>query len=392
MHVHAHPDDESSKGAASTARYVAEGVDVHVVTCTGGERGSILNPKMERPDILENITEVRRQEMERARDILGVTPGLARLRRLRLARGRPEAAAARGLLRAGPRRGGGRAAGPADPRASGPTSSRRTTSAAATRTPTTSRATRSRSRRSRRPATRSATPTPGSRGSRSSSTTTTRSTGRGCRRSTTRCSPTAWSRRGGSGSRSGSRSPSGTPGSPPGCRAPTTSGCATRRCWPTRPRSTPTATGSPIPRELQEKVWPTEDFELVDQPRRRTDPGGRPVRGHPDARADAARLRQWRHAADDRPARWSTASSRAPKPEDVKAGWVALVVFLLLCAAVVFLGFSLVKQLRKAQAAKDAGVYGDEPVDRTRRRSPSRARAPRPAPTTARTTRAADPS
>ena len=36
MHVHAHPDDESSKGAASTAKYVAEGVDVHVATCTGG--------------------------------------------------------------------------------------------------------------------------------------------------------------------------------------------------------------------------------------------------------------------------------------------------------------------------------------------------------------------
>ncbi len=73
MHVHAHPDDESSKGAASTAKYVAEGVDVHVVTCTGGERGSILNPKMDRPEILDNITEIRRQEMERARDILGVT-------------------------------------------------------------------------------------------------------------------------------------------------------------------------------------------------------------------------------------------------------------------------------------------------------------------------------
>ena len=72
MHVHAHPDDESSKGAASTARYVAEGVDVHVVTCTGGERGSILNPKMERPDVLENIAEVRRLEMDRAREILGV--------------------------------------------------------------------------------------------------------------------------------------------------------------------------------------------------------------------------------------------------------------------------------------------------------------------------------
>jgi len=73
MHVHAHPDDESSKGAATTAKYVAEGVDVHVVTCTGGERGSILNPKMDRPDVLANIAEIRRQEMDRAREILGVT-------------------------------------------------------------------------------------------------------------------------------------------------------------------------------------------------------------------------------------------------------------------------------------------------------------------------------
>lgn len=73
MHVHAHPDDESSKGAASTARYVAEGVDVHVATCTGGERGSVLNPKMDRPDVLANITEIRREEMELARTILGVT-------------------------------------------------------------------------------------------------------------------------------------------------------------------------------------------------------------------------------------------------------------------------------------------------------------------------------
>ena len=45
---------------------------MHVVTCTGGERGSILNPKMDRPDVLANISEIRRQEMERARDILGV--------------------------------------------------------------------------------------------------------------------------------------------------------------------------------------------------------------------------------------------------------------------------------------------------------------------------------
>jgi mycothiol S-conjugate amidase len=72
LHVHAHPDDESSKGAASTAKYVAEGVDVLVATCTGGERGSILNPNMDRPDVLANIAEIRRQEMDRAREILGI--------------------------------------------------------------------------------------------------------------------------------------------------------------------------------------------------------------------------------------------------------------------------------------------------------------------------------
>ena len=73
LHVHAHPDDESSKGAATTARYVAEGVDVVVATCTGGERGSILNPAMDRPDVAANIAGIRRDEMDRARAILGIT-------------------------------------------------------------------------------------------------------------------------------------------------------------------------------------------------------------------------------------------------------------------------------------------------------------------------------
>ncbi len=72
LHVHAHPDDESSKGAASTAKYVAEGVDVMVATCTGGERGSILNPAMDRPEIVANISEVRRREMDKAREVLGI--------------------------------------------------------------------------------------------------------------------------------------------------------------------------------------------------------------------------------------------------------------------------------------------------------------------------------
>ncbi|MER5974497.1 mycothiol conjugate amidase Mca [Streptomyces sp. NPDC002055] len=73
MAVHAHPDDESSKGAATMAKYVSEGVDVLVATCTGGERGSILNPKLQGdPYIEEHIHEVRAKEMDEARQILGV--------------------------------------------------------------------------------------------------------------------------------------------------------------------------------------------------------------------------------------------------------------------------------------------------------------------------------
>jgi len=53
---------------------------------------------------------------------------------------------------------------------------------------------------------------------------------------------------------------------------------------------------------------------------------------------------------------------QAPEPEDVKAGGIAFVVFILLALAVALLGWSLFRQLRKAQAAKDAGVYGDEPA------------------------------
>jgi len=72
MTVHAHPDDESSKGAATCARYVADGHQVMVVTCTGGERGSVLNPAMDQPEVVANMTEIRREEMARAAAILGV--------------------------------------------------------------------------------------------------------------------------------------------------------------------------------------------------------------------------------------------------------------------------------------------------------------------------------
>jgi mycothiol S-conjugate amidase len=72
MAVHAHPDDEASKGAATLARYADEGHRVMVVTLTGGERGDILNPAMDLPDVHGRISEIRRDEMAKAASILGV--------------------------------------------------------------------------------------------------------------------------------------------------------------------------------------------------------------------------------------------------------------------------------------------------------------------------------
>ena len=72
MAVHAHPDDESSKGAATMARYVREDIDVLVCTMTGGERGDVLNPAMDRPEVKADMARIRREEMAKAREILGV--------------------------------------------------------------------------------------------------------------------------------------------------------------------------------------------------------------------------------------------------------------------------------------------------------------------------------
>ncbi|PAT10739.1 mycothiol conjugate amidase Mca [Corynebacterium hadale] len=72
MAIHAHPDDESSKGAATMAKYAAEGNRVKVVTCTDGRRGDILNPAMDRPGVLDNLIQVREREMARAVEALGV--------------------------------------------------------------------------------------------------------------------------------------------------------------------------------------------------------------------------------------------------------------------------------------------------------------------------------
>ncbi len=72
MAVHAHPDDESSKGAATMAKYADAGARVMVVTLTGGERGDILNPAMDIPEVRGRMAEIRRDEMAKATEILGV--------------------------------------------------------------------------------------------------------------------------------------------------------------------------------------------------------------------------------------------------------------------------------------------------------------------------------
>ena len=71
--VHAHPDDESSKGAATMAKYAAARVDVLVATCTDGSRGDIQNPAMlGQPHPKRDMAGARRLEMDRAAQILGV--------------------------------------------------------------------------------------------------------------------------------------------------------------------------------------------------------------------------------------------------------------------------------------------------------------------------------
>ncbi|HEY3240609.1 MAG TPA: mycothiol conjugate amidase Mca [Acidimicrobiia bacterium] len=70
LNVHAHPDDEASKGAGTVARYAAEGVHTVLVTCTGGEAGEILNPAADTPEIRANLSAVRQAELEESVRIL----------------------------------------------------------------------------------------------------------------------------------------------------------------------------------------------------------------------------------------------------------------------------------------------------------------------------------
>lgn len=71
LSIHAHPDDEASKGASTVAKYKTEGVRAVLVTCTGGEEGDILNPAMDLPEVRADLAAVRQRELEAASALIG---------------------------------------------------------------------------------------------------------------------------------------------------------------------------------------------------------------------------------------------------------------------------------------------------------------------------------
>jgi len=73
--VHAHPDDETINNGATMAKYVAEGAQVTLVTCTRGEEGEVLVPELahlaaSQSDQLGSHREI---ELANAMKALGVT-------------------------------------------------------------------------------------------------------------------------------------------------------------------------------------------------------------------------------------------------------------------------------------------------------------------------------
>src|SRR5204862_5565169 len=73
MIVHAHPDDEAISTGGTLARYSAEGIRTVLVTATLGEEGEIVVPEMNTPEVKARLAEVRREELNQAVAILGVS-------------------------------------------------------------------------------------------------------------------------------------------------------------------------------------------------------------------------------------------------------------------------------------------------------------------------------
>jgi mycothiol S-conjugate amidase len=79
--VHAHPDDEASKGAPTLAKYGADGVHTVLVCCTGGEEGDLQNPSLREEgqpfhgltpeEERALVTSMRSAELAAAADVIG---------------------------------------------------------------------------------------------------------------------------------------------------------------------------------------------------------------------------------------------------------------------------------------------------------------------------------
>ncbi len=70
LFVLAHPDDETLGFGGTIARYAAEGVEVHLITATSGQKGWFGDP--ERNPGEAALGRIRREELRRAAAILGV--------------------------------------------------------------------------------------------------------------------------------------------------------------------------------------------------------------------------------------------------------------------------------------------------------------------------------
>jgi mycothiol S-conjugate amidase len=73
LFVHAHPDDEASKGSGTMAKLATEGARVVLVCLTGGEAGDVLNPAADTPEARADLGAVRRRELEESCRVLGVS-------------------------------------------------------------------------------------------------------------------------------------------------------------------------------------------------------------------------------------------------------------------------------------------------------------------------------
>ena len=75
LSVHAHPDDESSKGAGTLAYYRSLGAVVTVVSCTGGEEGRVLNDQLAPASVAmagRDLPGLRRIEMRNAAAVMDI--------------------------------------------------------------------------------------------------------------------------------------------------------------------------------------------------------------------------------------------------------------------------------------------------------------------------------